>query len=402
MKIRIISGSDKGREFEVSTDRPLVIGRGTTSDTQLDDPTVSREHCKISLVNDYLILEDLKSSHGTFVAGSKIEKTRLAPGATFQVGNTVLKLPGTDMDDTTMMGFPDDQPAPVQDLQSLVGESFENYKIESLAKSISSGAVFKARDSEKDRDVALKVYAAPVSGNDENRQRFLRGMKAAISLRHENIVSIYEAGITRSMRWVAMEWIEGDDVAGIIKKSGIDGMLDWKTVWRIGFDVTRALQAAAEKGILHRNVTPTNILRQNSDGKILLNDFSIAKPSDGPLRDVSMAGQLVGELAFMAPERTLSDGNVDTRSDIYGLGATLYALLTGKPPAKGNSMGEILENIRDETPETPKSIQLSTDELFSDLVMRMIAKKVDDRPQNPNELAAEFQRIAKLRNLSTD
>ena len=162
-------------------------------------------------------------------------------------------------------------------------------------------------------------------------------MKTMLPIRHPNIVRLYNAGKKGPVCWAAMEFIEGESLTKVIDRIGIQGMLDWHEVFRLAVQIGRALQEASEHKIIHRNVTPTNILRRTSDKTCLLGDLMLAKGLEGTTaQQITQPGQLIGDLAYMSPERTQPDAVADCRSDLYGLGATLYALLAGavaKPPA---------------------------------------------------------------------
>ena len=136
--------------------------------------------------------------------------------------------------------------------------------------------------------------------------------------------------------------------------------------------------------IIHRNVTPANILQRSADKVCLLGDLMLAKGLEGTLaQQVTQPGQLVGDLPYMSPERTQTEGSVDCRSDLYGLGATLYALLAGRPPVEGSSLAELVSNVRKTKPASPTTFQLSINEKFSDLVMHLLEKRPEDRYQTP-------------------
>ena len=221
-----------------------------------------------------------------------------------------------------------------------------------------------------------------------------------LPIRSPRILRLYNAGKNGPYCWAAMEYVEGDNLADLIQRIGIDGMLDWKEVWRVAIDVAQALNTGFEHKIVHRNVTPKNILRRDSDKTCLLGDFMLAKALEGTLaQDVTQPGQILGELSYLAPERTRGDAELDTRSDMYGLGATCYALLTGRPPFGGTSMVEIIKNVREQKPEPPKTYQLSVNELFQDLIMALIEKDPADRIETPAKLIKELLRIGKFNNL---
>jgi serine/threonine-protein kinase len=126
-----------------------------------------------------------------------------------------------------------------------------------------------------------------------------------------------------------------------------------------------------------------------------------AKALEGVMaKPVTRPGQLVGSIAYMSPERTKENAQVDTRSDIYGLGATVYALLTGRPPFEGASLVDTITKIRSADPVKPTKYQLSIPGLFEGTVLRMIAKRPEDRFQSPRELLADLERVAKFNNVT--
>jgi serine/threonine-protein kinase len=127
----------------------------------------------------------------------------------------------------------------------------------------------------------------------------------------------------------------------------------------------------------------------------------LAKALEGMFaQQVTRPGHFVGPLAYMAPERTREDAAVDTRSDIYGLGATVYALLTGRPPFEVPSMVEMIQLIRSAEPIKPKKYQLSIPDLFEGTVLRMLAKRPEDRFQTPTELLKDLERVAKFNGIT--
>ena len=261
--------------------------------------------------------------------------------------------------------------------------------------------VFRARDTQADRPAAVKVLSPEFTGTEEQQKRFVRSIKTMLPIRHENLVELYAAGKRGPYCWVAMEYVKGENLMQVIDRIGAAGMLDWRNSFRVALHVGRALEAAYEHKIIHRNVTPTNILQHSSDKWVKLGDLTLAKAIEGTLaRQITRPGELVGDVAYMSPERTREGAEVDGRSDIYGLGATLYALLTGRPPLEARSLPELVTKIRDEKPAPPKDYQMAIPDLFQDLVLWTLAKRPEDRPQTPTDLLRDLERIAKYQGLT--
>jgi serine/threonine protein kinase len=403
----VVAGPDAGRSFSLEDGQRLTIGRGQASDTQLNDPRVSRVHCQVSIDGGKTLLLDSGSSSGSFVAGEKIVQYELKPGDVFQIGDSQIRYQldrphevSTIAGDTAF-GRPKPKPT-IPPLKELVGEKLHNYRLDAIISSSATGMVFKAHDVKHDLVAAVKVLTPDIAHSDEQKERFVRAMKTMLPIQHPNLVRIYNAGKTGPHCWAAMEFVDGESLTDVIDRIGIEGMLDWREVWRIAVHIGRALAEAHEHKIIHRNVTPTNILRRHTDKVCLLGDLMLVKALEGTLaKQVTQPGQLIGDVPYMSPERT-RDSGADCRSDIYGLGATLYALLTGRPPFESSSLPDLIRMVRECEPVKPKKYQLSIDDLFQDLVMRMTAKRPEDRQQTPRELLRDLSRIGKYNGLATD
>ncbi len=400
LSIVVIQGPDQGLEIVLENSQSIKIGRGDQSDYRLNDPSVSRVHCEISRHGAVVTVRDLGSSSGTKINGQSIDVAQVAIGAKIEIGDSVLLLSQKDSaKKTTMAGGVEPT---VKPLEELVGSKINSYRLDKVVGSGNSGVVFKAHDEEKQRDAAVKVLGLQHTRLPQQRERFVRAMKTMIPIRCDNIVRIYNAGITGPYCWTAMEFIEGENLAQLIDRTGIEGMLDWRKVWKIAADIAMALTTAQEHKIVHRNVTPTNILRRSKTEQSLLGDLMLAKALEGEYAvQITQPGQLMGDLKYMAPERTYPDGVIDVRSDIYGLGATCYALLTGQPPVKGENLAQLIENIRNTEPKAPRDFQLSINEHFQDHVLnRMLEKDPNQRFQSPNELLEQLERIGRYNGLA--
>jgi serine/threonine-protein kinase len=194
-----------------------------------------------------------------------------------------------------------------------------------------------------------------------------------------------------------MEFVEGESLTHVIQRIGVAGMLDWRNALRVAVHVGRALDYAHGEGIVHRNVSPPNILIRAEDKAAKLGDLMLAKALDGVLaQQVTRPGELVGDVNYMSPERTKSSmEGVDGRSDIFSLGSTVYALLTGRPPFADVSLVETITKIRKADPEKPKRFQMAIPDLFEGTVLRMLAKRQDDRYQSAADMLKDLERLAK-------
>lgn len=400
----VVAGPDLGRAFPLEDGQTLVIGRGQQSHTHLADPHVSRCHCLVEADRGSFRVTDQDSASGTLLNGERVRQQALKPGDVIRIGGTEMRFVlGAAGDDSTMVAGP---PAPPKasvkpgQLKELVGKRVAHFELEKVLASGVTGLVFLARDTKADRPAAVKVLWPEISERDDEMQRFVRAMKTMMPIRHENLIEIYAAGKNGPYCWVAMEYVDGECLTEMIYHFGTRGMLDWRTSFLVAVHVARALETAHEHHIVHRNITPTNILFDRTARRAKLGDLMLAKALEGTqARQITQPGQLVGELVYMPPERTRSDAPVDGRADIYSLGATVYALLTGRPPFEGDSLPEIVSQIRSAPPVKPKQYHLSVADRFQDCVLTMLAKRPEDRYETASKLLVDLERIARYENI---
>src|SRR5262249_29511204 len=363
-------------------------------------PHVSRVHCQIQMEADRVIVSDYESAGGTFVNNRKINQQEIKPGDTIRIGETQLRYQDDDMADASTMAPKTATPQPVAvlagDLAELSGKPISHFQVGPVIAKGHNGVVFKARDTKENRDVALKILWPEISKIDDEMQRFIRAIKTMLPLKHPNLVEIYGAGKTGQYCWTAMEFVDGESLTQVIQRIGVAGLLDWRNAVRVAIHVARALEYAEEHQIIHRNITPANILVRSSDKLTKLGDMMLAKALEGTLAEtITRPGELVGDVSYMSPERTKGTlAEVDGRSDIYSLGATIYALLTGRPPFIGDSLTDTVRKIRQAEPEKPKKYQLAIPDQFEGVVLKMLAKRPEDRYQTAAELLKELERVA--------
>lgn len=403
--LNIVSGPHKGRCLLVEEGAPLLLGRSRHAETRLEDPGVSRVHCEIELEDGQVLVTDLDSAGGTFVNGQRISEQVLRPGDVLRIGDTQMRLNATGVvtseDAPTVV--PDATPQmprlPAERLHEMSGHVLSHYRVGPVLSRGQSGIVFQASDFKDDRTVALKVLWPGTTSNAEKR-RFVRTVKTLVPLKHPNLVQFRGAGKTGPYCWVAMEFVEGENLESIIERIGVAGMLDWRVAFRVAVDLARALEYAHAKGIIHRNLTPRNVLVQKADKVTKLGDLMLAKALEGQLAEqITRPGEILGDLRYMAPERTRGATDVDGRSDLYSLGALVYALLTGHPPFDGASLVEKITKIRNDKPEPPRKYQMAIPDSCQSIVLKLLAKRPDDRFQTATALLDELQRAAKANGL---
>lgn len=407
-QMSFINGPEQGRQVKLRPGQTIVIGRGEDCGLVIEDAHASRVHCRLEVDDDKVLLVDEDSSYGTMVNGEKIDQQVLQPGDVIRLGETEIQLselnastqstllPGTATPAVTPGQVPTDTR-----LLKLVGQTLQRYKIGEPVAQGSSGMIFRAVDTTKDIPIAVKVLWPELSGQKEEIERFVRAIKTMMPIKHPNIIRLHGAGFSGGYCWMAMEFIEGESVASVIERIGVGGMLEWESALRIALHIARALDVAYEHKIIHRNITPQNILIRSSDKTAKLGDLMLAKALEGNLSaTITKPGELVGDLAYMSPEQTTGADDVDCRSDIYNLGATTYRLVTGRLPVEGENVADTIRKIRNLEPPKPTTFQLSIPSLLEDVILRMLKKNPDERHQTPAELIKELERTAKYQGVT--
>jgi serine/threonine protein kinase len=254
------------------------------------------------------------------------------------------------------------------------------------------GQVYKARDLELGRTVALKVLSAEVARTPESVERFRREARHAARLRHKNIVTLYEFGQADGQWFLAMEYVKGIDLeAYVIRK----GQLDPEEARRALRQAAQALDHAWRQGVVHRDVKPANLLLTREDGRALvkLTDFGLARVEGEAHFRLTRDGSTVGTIDYLAPEQARDSASADVRSDIYSLGCTCYHMLAGQPPFAEGGLGErVLKHLEAEPPDV-RTINPRVSAPFWEVLRKMLAKQPEDRYQTPAELLEDLDRI---------
>ena len=275
-----------------------------------------------------------------------------------------------------------------------------NYDILDKIGAGGMGAVYKARHRRMKRVVALKVLGATtIAGKPDLARRFQREIEAIALLKHPNIVMAYDADEAEQGPFLVMEFIDGWDLAREIIH---DGPLTLADAIDCVIQTAHGLAYAHEAGIVHRDVKPANIIR-SADGVIKITDLGIARfngwePGEGA---ITQAGSVVGTVEYMAPEQAVAAGQIDHRADVYGLGCTLYFLLTGKTPfLSASAMGMMLQHRDAPIPSLSEARAAVPSDL--DAIFRlMIAKDPVERFQTMTEVIQILEALLQT-NLPTD
>jgi eukaryotic-like serine/threonine-protein kinase len=250
----------------------------------------------------------------------------------------------------------------------------------------SMGVVYKALDPQIERLVALKVLRPDRVTSDAFVQRFLKEAKAIGRLSHPNIVTVYDAGQDHGTIYIAMEFLEGELLNQAVEKR----RLGLRESINLGVQVAETLDYAHKKGIVHRDIKPTNII-VGAGGQVKITDFGIARIEDPSRPEQTQAGEILGTPAYMSPEQVLSRP-VDGRSDLFSLGIILYELSTGQRPFKGENLSAIFNAITQQNPTPPAKLNPAVPEKLSQVVMKCLDKTPEKRFETGVALAEALKR----------
>lgn len=260
------------------------------------------------------------------------------------------------------------------------------YAVQTVIGQGGMGVVYEAHDSDLERNVALKVLSRELCRNPRFIDRFRREARAAARLNHPNITHVYSIGEEAGNHYFVMELVRGTNLADLVAK---EGPLPIRKAVDITRQTAQGLRAAAQSQIIHRDVKPSNLL-VTSDGEVKITDFGLAKAIMGSAVELTTTGVVMGTPVYMSPEQGRGK-DVDARSDIYSLGATLYFLLIGKPPFEGDSPIAIILKHLNEPLRFPEGCELPGP--LRSVIIQMMRKDAQERYQDYDSLIEDLERL---------
>ncbi len=276
--------------------------------------------------------------------------------------------------------------------EDLVGRTIGKYELHERIGRGGMAEVYKAYHASLDRYVAVKILHPFLSEDPEFKERFEREARNVAQLRHPNIVQVYDFDVEpqRMLYYMVMEYINGPTLRSRLMQLRFEGQnFTTSEAIRITRDLAGALAYAHSRGMVHRDIKPANIMI-DSDGRVVLTDFGIARIVSGP--NMTASGSMVGTPAYMSPEQGLGQPG-DHRSDIYSLGVVLYQLVTGTIPYDADTpIAIILKHVNDPLPP-PSSINPEIPEGLERILYKALAKSPEERYQNIEEMAIHLDNL---------
>jgi|GEM_PF-479670 len=295
------------------------------------------------------------------------------------------------------------------------------YRILSVLGCGGMGVVFKAEDPKLQRIVALKAMKPSVAATSNAGKRFLREARTMAAVKHDHLATIYQVDEDRGVPYLAMEFLDGEPLDKCLKRAG---KLPIPEVLRIGREIALGLAAAHARGLIHRDIKPGNVWLESvvssqwsvaktnastssdrrepgaatdhgpltTDYRVKILDFGLARAESAEASQVTQYGTIVGTPAYMAPEQG-KGGQVDARADLFSLGCVLYVMSTGRLPFQGVDAVSTLLSVAMDHPQPPQFLNDAVPAELSDLILKLLAKKPEERCQSAHEVIEALTRI---------
>lgn len=368
--IVVENGTRKGARIEIPRGGSVVLGRDPKAEISVEDHLCSRQHFRVSDEQGVFMLRDLGSSNGTWLNEVRVREAALSNGDAIQAGETQ----ATFLLESAQGG------------RGLIGKTVGGYRIIERVGRGGMGTVYKANQVSLNRNVALKILSPKVAGDPAFVAKFKREAQAAGRLNHPNIVQCYDVGSEGGLHYYSMEFIENGSVQDLVRKQG---RIEKDLALAIILDAARGLEYAEKRKLVHRDVKPDNLMI-NSEGVVKIADLGLAREADRSHGHDDEG--IFGTPHFISPEQA-TGGPVDTRSDIYSLGASFYYMLCGETPFDGENIREIIRMQIEEDPQPVKERVKGIPASVSNLIAQMMAKDPARRPPSAAALLAQLEAL---------
>ena len=273
---------------------------------------------------------------------------------------------------------------------------FAGYEVRAIVGVGGMGMVLKALDVALDRYVAIKVLHPLYATHSAARKRFEREAQAAAAVLHDNVIAIYGVDSWNGTPFLVMPYVKGESLQ---QRVDDHAPLAVEQTIEIAMQIARGLAAAHDQGLIHRDIKPANILMPSGVSRVIVTDFGLARASD----DVSLthSGMLAGTPQYMSPEQAMGL-RLDHRSDLFSLGAVMYAMLTGRPPFRSESPYAVMRKITDARQRPVIEVNASTPRWLSDFIDRLLEKTPERRFESAHVVADHLEEcLAHLRQPAT-
>jgi serine/threonine protein kinase len=266
---------------------------------------------------------------------------------------------------------------------SLIGRELDEYRLERLLGKGGMAAVYRATDIRLKRRVAVKVITTPFRSDSNYIERFEREAQAIALLDHPNIITLYRYGEVDNLLYMAMQFVDGADLAAVMESYHRDGdYLEFNEVVRLTHEIGMALDYAHSKGVIHRDIKPSNIMI-NQEGRAIVVDFGLAL-----LTEIGTHGQVFGSARYVAPEQAISSAGAVPQSDLYSLGVMVFEMFTGQVPFDASDPLDIAMKVLSDPPPHPRDLRPDLSPEVETVILKALAKEPTERYPSGAALAA--------------
>jgi serine/threonine protein kinase len=384
-RVAVLTGSHQGRQVNIGA-QPVIVGRDADCGIVIDEPLISRKHAQVSFANGVFTVEDLGSAHGTYVNGMRAYQERVPPGTQFTIGNVTLAVmsgaaaPARQAAPAAAVAAP---PPRVAQVQPASASGLEGYDIKEKIKEGGQVIVHRAVSKSDGRIVVIK-FLSTVSYDTEGkffRRKFEQQLSVGASIRHPHCVRIDGGNANSNPPFMVEEFLGGGTLLDRMRA----GNLTLADVIRIVGQTCDALGYLHNRDIIHRDVTPSNIMFDMA-GQVKVIDFGVAHFANMP--SATSVGMVVGKVKYLSVEAA-NGARVVPQSDLYSLAIIAYEMLAGKPPFTGSDPDVLAQHLR-VRPVPLRQVNPAVPERIEWAVMKALEKNPADRFRNAEEMARAF------------
>lgn len=370
-RLVIEKGPLKGKSIRVSKTSAILVGRGADADLQLKDAMASRKHFCVEFKKGDFYIIDRDSANGTYLNGERVQEHTIEIGDKIQAGEVLLSF----MTDATTIKH-----------DTVTGQEIAGYLIKERVGRGAMGTVYKATQLSLDRSVALKILAKELLRDRNFIDMFVREAQNAGQLNHPNIVQVYDVGEYKGIYYYSMEYMAEGSIYELVNR---EGAIPSERAIRIAADSARGLCYAEKRAIVHRDIKPENLMLSR-EGATKIGDLGIARSLQTGTT-VKEEG-IFGSPHYMAPEQARGR-EVDCRTDIYALGATMYHVFSGRTPFTGSSPEAIIiKQINEQPPSLLEANSMIPPDVAG-IVEKCMRKNPDQRYQSAALLLEDLEKL---------
>jgi pSer/pThr/pTyr-binding forkhead associated (FHA) protein len=410
----VVEGADKDKVFRLPENGLVIVGSSQKhAEICLHDLFVQRTHCEIEISPDNeVVVRNLRPTEGILVNKVRTEDQQLKLGDVLRVGNSYLRLepagtaPPPDSKEETPSAPPPQAetkaepsgplPAlPPERLSELAGRQLGRYQLKEVLSKNGHAVDFLAIDQKSQETLALKVLDPQFPAGPEEMLQFIEVMRKALHLQHDSLAGLRGVGKTGPYTWIAREHVPGESLASVLERIVSEKKKPkWQSGLRLAVQIGGALDYLHRLHVMHGQLVPRNILINTEAKQARLANLMLDQALSGSqLHAVLERERRAQDVPFFSPEQCEKGAFIDELSDQYALGALVYARMTGRPPFVAATPEATMKQIRTAALVRPRQLNPNIPEEVEVVVVRMLARRQEDRYSSPAALLADLERL---------